>query len=267
MLPLEIAAQQKFLNGYQFRILVVSALRANGIPAQFSRIPDTIEVLLEGVWQYYNVTTNSIFDPSQGTEEESVTRILKITDQEGTLLQLAPEQMNLSIVSGQQLYPVNREISYKGNGLYEASIPASGIFLQIGYRVSDSRTIYKLCWLEPGKEAYPIVLPQYPKSWQEADPATLELLEGVDITGYDIIVLGNYAREGSIRILDKLETANVLFLDYDIVRSTSTHRTAPAWQELVQQDDSNARRTITLIRSGDSWQAYEGFWEKLPSED
>ncbi|MEF3695202.1 MAG: transglutaminase-like domain-containing protein [Candidatus Cloacimonadota bacterium] len=269
LLPLHIAAQQRYLNGYQFRILVVSALKANGIPAQFSRIPDTIEVLLDSEWQYYNVTTNCIFDPSQSTEEESVTRILKITDQEGSPLHLAPEQMNLSIVSGQQLYPVNREISYKGNGYYEAPIPTGGIFLQIGYRVSESRTIYKLSWLEPGEEAFAISLEQYPKAWVEADPATLALLEGVDTTGFDAIVLGHYAQENSIRIMNKiLESVDrVLFLDYGSVPDAGVHRTAPAWQELVQQDDSNAQRTITLIRSEDGWQAYEGFWERLPSED
>ncbi len=267
LLPLHIAFEQKFLNSYQFRILAVSALRANGIPAQFSRIPDTIEVLLDGTWQYYNVSTNRVFDPSQDSEQESVSRNIRISDRSGNPLRLTPEQMNLSIVSGQQLYPVNREISYKGNGLYEASIPTGGIYLQIGYRVSDSRTIYKLNWLAPGEEDFRITLEQYPVTWQDADPATLALLEGIDTTGFDTIVLGYSGHENTIRTMEKLNDHQVLLLDCSSsIVTTASHRISPAWRELAQEDYSNTRRTITLIRSGNTWKAYEGFWDTLPEE-
>lgn len=267
LLPLHIAFEQKFLNSYQFRILAVSALRANGIPAQFSRIPDTIEVLLDGAWQYYNVSTNRVFDPSQDSEQESVSRTIRISDRSGNPLRLTPEQMNLSIVSGQQLYPVNREISYKGNGLYEASIPTGGIYLQIGYRVSDSRTIYKLNWLAPGEEDFRITLEQYPVTWQDADPATLALLEGIDTTGFDTIVLGYSGHENTIRTMEKLNDRQVLLLDCSSsIVTTASHRISPAWRELAQEDYSNTRRTITLIRSGNTWKAYEGFWDTLPEE-
>lgn len=267
LIPLDIAVKQDYLSGYQFRILAVSALRANGIPAQFSRIPDAIEVLLDDEWQYYNVKTNSIYDPSQDTQEESITKRIWIGDAEGLPLQLSPDQMKLSIVSGQQLYPVNRELNYLGNGFYEASVPPAGIYLQIGYRVSDSRTIYALGWLRPTEETTSFSLEQYPRSWLPAEDATLALLEGVDTQGFDTILLGHETQENSIRILEKLGNRRVLFLDYsEYIQATETHRIAPAWRDLVKADYWNSQRTITLIRDGETWQSYEGFWERVPQE-
>ncbi len=267
LIPLDIAVVQDYLSNYQFRMLAVSALRANGIPAQFSRIPDAIEVLLDDEWVYYNVNTNSIFDPSQSTQEESVTKKIWIGDADGLPLQLSSEQMKLSIVSGQQLYPVNRELNYIGNGFYEASIPATGIYLQIGYRVSDSRTVYVLGWLRPTEDTTSFSLEQYPRSWLPAETATLALLEGVDTQGFDTIVLGHETQENSIRILEKLGQRRVLFLDYsEYIRETQTHKIAPAWRDLVKSDYWNSMRTITLIRDGEGWQSYEGFWERVPQE-
>lgn len=269
LIPLHIAYRQNYLSSYQFRIMAVSAMRANGIPAQFSRIPDLIMILVDGDWQYYNVASNAFQDPSNEQETDKTSLVLTLVDEKGFPLHLTDQQIQYSIVSSDQLYSLGQSPEYLGEGKYLLEVPAEGIYLQIGYRKSDTFTGYLLRHFVPNMPESELrqTLHLYPRAWEEAEESILALLEGIDSTGYDVILIGNYNHENSLRVVDKLHglDRDFLWLGYDASNSTGEdYIVAPAWQSKVLADRSQALRTITLYRDDDGWQAYEGPWEKLP---
>jgi len=63
--PLHIAIEHKYLTPVQYRIMAVYILRANGFPAEFSRIPNLVAVFIDGDWQYVNIVKLSWEDRSK----------------------------------------------------------------------------------------------------------------------------------------------------------------------------------------------------------
>jgi hypothetical protein len=80
-------------------------------------------------------------------------------------------------------------------------------------------------------------------------------------------LIGNYDQENSRRLADKLISLkkDFVWLGY------STSETAPQnyilsnkWNSMVRENTHNAMRSITLIKIGETWQMYDGLWDKLP---
>lgn len=270
LLPLHVAYDRKNLTNLQFRIITVSALRANGIPAELARIPDMISVLIDSDWQYYNVIKNQVGELSANSDTETGKLSLRLSDSAGQPLHISDDKISIAVLRGGMLYPMNVNLSYNGDGTYQIDLPKQELYLQVGYRVSDSKTGYLLRRIDATHSPEPLALTldQYPRSWEPATEDILALLEGVDTTGKDVILIGNYDQENSLRLADKLREAkrNFLCLGYlsGSVNGTD-YRVAPAWQTLQKTNPDTSMRTITLVRASDgTWQSYEGMWEKLP---
>ena len=270
LLPLHVSYDRKYLTNLQFRILCVSALRANGIPADLARIPDLISVLIDGDWQYYNVIKNKTADLSSNSETETNTLTLNLTDSADNPLHIPSEQISFSVLRSGMLYQMNVEIEYSGNGIYTAKLPRQDIYLQVGYRISDSKTGFYLRHIpaDQPESSLSLTLFSYPRNWEPATQDIVSILDGVETSGKDIILIGNYDQENSMRMADKLRNANKNFLMLGYLPSPvpdQDYRVAPAWKAMQTANSRTASRTITLIRSANGeWQYYEGMWDKLP---
>lgn len=271
LLRMDLAIKQKHLQSYQFKVLAVSALRANGIPSEYTRVPDVINVWLEGSWQYYNVVKNALEDKSDIGPLQTRSLSLKLQDQFNAPLKVPLDKIALSIYRNGQLYPINQSFEYLGDGSYQGEFPMLDYYLQIGYRIDENNTGYQIIPIRMTQEDplhLHLELPDYPQAWNELEPQLKPLVEEQEGSGFRIIVVGNYSQENSIRIMDKLKELgkDALLLGYDDAqRLAFPYAVSRFWRDRVSHNRGQALRTLTLIRGEDgSWQMYEGLWDKLP---
>lgn len=270
LLRLDVAVRQKYLSPVQYRILACSALRANGFPAEFSRIPDLVSVYIEDSWQYVNVKQLEWEDMTRDSETKTFKLVLRLTDENKLPLRLGEEQMSLCRYLEGTFYPLNDRFEYLGSGIYEGNFPASECYLQLGYRPNDSKTNFQLLpvWPETGDSlSYDLILHDYPRSWKAADMDILVLLDENTLNERSLILIGSMDQENSRRIAEKLQSLekDFLWLGYSTGKDApQNYAVNPGWQKMVQEKTQNALRSITLIKKEGQWQMFEGLWDKLP---
>jgi hypothetical protein len=273
LIPLDIGLFTKNLTGYQYKILACAYLRANLIPANYTRIPNVVAVYTDGSWKYFDLSKNDYFE-TEKRDDEAVNKVtFSLTDEQDLPVSLKPEQIQVCFIRDGQFFSVSGQTEYKGNGVFEASVPEKGrYYAQIGYRSSDSLTVYMLKPLsKDGKTVtdLDVKITQYHRKWQPAEAFFQNIASQVEQIGYDCFVLGNYSQENSIRISNKLKSEGKRFLlvGYETGKPEGIeYATLPEFLEMIREVPSLQNRTITLIKNAGegSWQMYEGLWDKLP---
>ncbi len=272
LLSLDAALKQKYLTGYQYKILCVSALRANGIPADYTRIPDVINIFLDGKWQYYDVVRNDLM---QASEKESAKRniILYLADEFGETLRPTDEQINMTMLRGGLFFPLNQKFTYREDGAFHGEFDGENLYLQIGYRSSDSMTglqIIPIAADAPDPQNLHLTLRHYPRRWKEAEDWIQPLLRELENYQVSIFVIGNYNTENCVRLAQRLQEMDMTFLwlghePYDM--KLIHYLVSATWQGMISEQPGLAYATLTLIRDTDGkWQIYQGIWENLPQE-
>jgi len=268
--PLHIAIEHKYLTPVQYRIMAVYILRANGFPAEFSRIPNLVAVFIDGDWQYVNIVKLSWEDRSKDDKASTFHCTLQINDTDNNPIKVEEEQLTLCRYENGMFYPLNVNFDYLGSGKYTGIFPVYETWLQFGYRVSDSKTKFYYQQIKPNIDDVihlEIIAEEYPRKWEAADSELIALLDDIQNSENKIILIGNYDQENSRRLADKLISLkkDFVWLGY------STSETAPhnyilsnKWNSMVRENTHNAMRSITLIKIGETWQMYDGLWDKLP---
>ncbi|MDD3535938.1 MAG: transglutaminase-like domain-containing protein [Candidatus Cloacimonetes bacterium] len=265
LLCFDIAYKSKYLTNYQFRILAIAALRANGIAAEYTRVPDKILVYMDEDWQYYDVLRRGFEQESPELPGKNI--CLRILDDEGAPLKLPPEQLHLSRYLKGAFYDLNNRFEYKGDGKYQSTLRDKDAYLFFGYRISQSETAVQLLPLADWDGISEITLNalRYPKSWQEADGELLALFDADTLDTAELILLGNYDQENSLRIRDRIGKRPHLFFGYAKSPSgVAGYTVLDSWSQMVKENSANKHRSLTFRKKDGKWLYYEGFWEKLP---
>lgn len=269
LLRLDIAHKQKHLSSYQYRILACSYLRANGIPAEYSRIPDLITVFVDGDWEYYN-PAKLTWEERNAETGQTMHIDLHIEDENGIPIQAGSEELNLCRFVDGLFYPLNHRFEYLGKGLHRGVFTREDSYLQFGYRSSDSSTGFHLLPVNPGSLdtlSLNIVAKNYPRTWKAADEEILAMLGKEILEQHNTILIGNYDQENSRRLAEKLAEAKQPFLwagYQDSPQAPENYMVHPVWQQWVAENTHNAMRSITLMNIEGEWQMFEGLWNKLP---
>lgn len=273
LLPMDVALAQKYLLGYQFKILACNYLRANQIPANYTRIPYVVSVYTDSTWKYFDLNKNDFYEREKGVEEKLRSITFSFTDELNQPIALSSEQVQICFLKDGQFFPTNEQPDYKGNGVFETKIPVKGMFYaQIGYRNSDSLTVYNLKPLTIDSkpvEKITMQLNYFHRKWLPAEDFLKPVLTELENQDYSYAILGNYTRENTIRMAAKLSEAGKTFV---VVGSESgradgfEYQVYPSYLNLTQEVPSLQNRTITLVRNeqNNSWQMYEGLWDNLP---
>lgn len=270
LLPMNIAASRKYLSPIQFRMLAVNVARANHIPAQFTRIPNVISVLINDDWRYYDIVKGEYWTGTAPSDALQGSVDINITDALGLPLTVSTEQLTLNRWQDGMFYTLNYSPESIGSGRYHFTVPAGEYYLQLGYRVSDSRTGFHLRHLqvdEGGSISITLSAPEYPRAWDLIDPLIAALLDDVQTELPDIVLIGNHDQENSRRVAEKILGQNREFVWFgfdEAVDPPANYFVLPAWRDMVTADQRHAVRTLTLIRKDSGWQSFEGLWEKLP---
>lgn len=267
LLRTDIAARQRCLTSYQYRILAISVLKANGIPAEFTRLPDNILVYLEDDWHYYNLKEDA-FTQEQEQAKASTLCQIAINDEDGIPLPATSQQLSLCQYVDGIFYTLNSSFEELSRGRFRVQVPANDLYLQFGYRVSDSQTAFKLYPLSQKADSLKIVATSYPLSWKQASEEILALIEPALLEEEELILLGNYDQENSLRVLQKIQDAqrDYVFIGFEEKGKSkiTNYRVDPQWQSYVLQNELNSVLSITLAKTKDGWQMYEGIWERMP---
>ncbi|MDD2229903.1 MAG: transglutaminase-like domain-containing protein [Candidatus Cloacimonetes bacterium] len=269
LLTFDIAYAQKYLTSVQYRILACSVLRANGLPTEFSRIPDLISVYVNDDWQYLNVRKLAWDDRSEDTEPQTYTLSLQINDENGVPIKVSEEQLNLCRYVDGMFYPLNNRFEYIGEGLHRGVFPVADAYLQFGFRASDSLTRFYYSPLNAtANDSLYIKLSAtaYPRKWGAAEEDILSLFDETTLNRESIILLGSYDQENCVRLADKLKETEKSFLwvGYYEAKGVANYVVNPAWQQMVRENNRNSLRSITLIKKDGKWEMFEGLWDKLP---
>jgi hypothetical protein len=188
-------------------------------------------------------------------------------DKEGLPIQIGEEQLSLTRLVNGQFYSLNNRFEYLGNGKYQSMINDADLYLQFGYRVSDSQTALQIVPVKDLdlSQSLRIIARQYPRTWQEADESILSLFDDEILAQASLILLGNYDQENSLRILERIKDQPYHFFGYASSPAQLPHYAVlPAWQNMIAENTANQHRSITLQKVNGKWLYYEGFWEKLP---
>ncbi len=270
LIPLDIAVGRKHLNSYQYRTLAVSLARANRVPAVFSRQPERIYVAhAADEWGYYDLDECA---PEADAEDSAAFSELKVlaSDSSGVPVSGIGASVVLCRFQDGVFYWLDQSFKEAQTGIYSIRVPRGEYYLNLGYRVSNSRTAFQLKYLnlsQREKTDLEFTLPDFPRRW---DPITEEiegLIAGVDTTGVGIILIGNHDQENSVRLVAKLRELGENFLWLGFEEPTvalDNYLVLPAWRQMVGTDERNRLRAITLLRRNDTWQVHEGLWERLP---
>ncbi|MFO7660336.1 MAG: transglutaminase domain-containing protein, partial [Candidatus Cloacimonadaceae bacterium] len=197
LIPLDIALYQKDLTSYQYKILACAYFRANRIPANYTRIPNVIAVYVNGGWHYFDLSKNDFYEMEKGGAEETRQVVFKLSDSQGQPVHLKPEQIHICFLKDGQFYAANEQTEYKGSGLFEAKVPAQGVFYaQIGYRSGDSLTVY---YLKPlSADGVPVnridlTLEHYAQKWLAAEDIYSFIITELEARSRSLAVLGDYS--------------------------------------------------------------------------
>lgn len=265
---MDVMAAQKFLSDVQFRLLAIYILRANGIPADFTRMPNSILVYLDEDWHYYNLKERD-FSYQTGNKADSKNLLINLSDENGIPISSATSHFAPTRYVDGVFYNINADLKDLGAGKYRLALPAQDLHLFFGYRVSDSQTALQMFPLTAEMDSLGIIAKNYPREWENADAELLTTLEGAISEEVRVVILGNHDQENSLRVAQKLKDQN---MDFRLLGHTqpsssrpSEYMFSPAWQVLVQNNPSLALRTITLYRAKDGWKMYQGLWDRLPN--
>lgn len=271
LLPLDVASRRELLSPVQYRTLAVNLARANGIPAEFSRQPNLVWVQYDnGQWGYFDLKKCAPeADPADAKAFSRLT--VRALDDYGVPLSGRQDNLMLCRYSDGSFYWLDQGFSPAGDGLYSISVPNGEYYLQLGYRVSESKTAFQMRHLEfTGADSLylELALPEFPRNWEPASEELLSLLDDVEAGGIECVLIGSHDQENSLRIAEKLHAEGIPFLwlgyERDVLFPPQNYAYAPAWSRMVSQNESNRLRTYTLLRRDGRWQSYEGLWSSLP---
>lgn len=270
LLPVSVAALQKHLTPIQKRIMAVNVARANGIPADFTRLPNVISVMLDGDWAYYDIQKGQLWKGGNDGETSESGLWVQTVDEDGFALDIDPSQLVLTRWEDGMFYSLNYRFTPQGKGQYMARIPQGSYYLQMGYRVSDTFTGFLMDSVKTGDRdslSVTLIASSYPRTWKALEPEIATLLEPVLREGYELILLGSHDHENSLRLAEKIRAAgkDFLWLGHSPADAPpANYRVLDTWSELVKTDQRNAVRVITVIKKDGLWQMHEGLWDKLP---
>lgn len=264
---LDVLASRKHLSDVQYRMLAIYILRANGIPADFTRLPNNILVYLDHDWHYYNLKEGLVSNTGT-TDDKKGDIVIHVADGYGIPITDATAHFGATKYVDGAFYSLNTRIEELGGGSYRIDLAEDDIKLFFGYRISDSRTSLRMLPLASIQDSLVIVAQDYPRAWQPASEDLLRIIESEISEENELVILGNHDQENSLRLAQKLQDLNrkVVFLGYQNQgsRKIPGYVFSPAWQSLVREDPAMGHIPVTLYKDTDGWKMYQGIWEKLP---
>ncbi len=295
LLPYDKTMDLISLTNYQYKMLACSVLRANHIPASYTRIPDMIIIYLDNSWRYYDLKDKS-FQRSEpdGEGKDLFPVVIKAVDEYGYPIKLSKNQYNLTFLQDGVFYPYERQPEYETDSALTIDLEPGTYQIQIGYRLGNEKTRIYLESIdttpalraseflkdgqEPGRDYLELIiqLEEYPRQWEKLTEELTGLLTMLRLMSREnddplLIILGDYDNEPVRRLSDRIRRD---FPENDFTwlgtksspEHISTYRVSNEYIKWLGDNQQMQNRVITLYFSSEekNWYYYEGIWERLP---
>ena len=276
LLSLDKMLEAEFLQDFQFKTLSCYVLKANHIPAQYTRIPSMIMVMADSVWQNYNVKENNFVKPQEEKVKSLAFIEFKLVDKDFLPVTLNPDNISVTIFQDGRFYHNDRQLDYdKENSILSGELEKGDYYVQLGIRENSETTKVKLIALHIDKQVEikeTLIFKDFKRDWEKADKkytAFLDSLRTEDDVDY-VILLGDYDDEPVQRLAtktrSKLDGQKFIWIGKNEPPQTvPDYTTSDEYEKFIENNPELKHRLITFYYDSENekWMMFEGNWDLL----
>jgi len=275
ILSLDKMLQAEYLQNFHFKTLSCYALRANLIPAQYTRIPSVIMVKSDSVWQNYDVVKNDFVKPKDKESGKLIRIEFTLTDETGDPVTMNSDNISVTIFQEGRFYYNDRQLDYdKEFSKLTGELDKGEYQVQFCIRESGQITKTKLIALdlnEQEKIEQKLVFRDFKRNWKNANKKYHEFLSSFTNKDSDwIVLLGNYDLEPPQRLAtktrEKIEDQQFIWIgDKEPLNPVENYANSKKYNEFLDENPELKNRLITFYydNENDKWKMFEGNWDLL----
>jgi hypothetical protein len=275
ILSLDKMQKAEYLQNFHFKTLSCYALRANLIPAQYTRIPSVIMVKADSVWQNYDVVKNDFVKPQDKESGKLIPAKFTLKDEKGDPVTMNSDNISVTIFQDGRFYYNDRQLEYdKEFSTLTGDLDKGKYQVQFCIRESGEITKTKLVALdldEQKKVEQTLVFKDFKRNWKNADKKYHDFIsEFTDKESDWVVLLGNYDLEPPQRLATKarakIEEQNFVWIgEKKPINSISNYIASEKHNEFLQENPELKNRLITFYydKENDKWKVFEGNWDLL----
>jgi len=275
ILSLDKMLRAEYLHDFHFKTLSCYALRANLIPAQYTRIPSVIMVKADSVWQNYDVEKNDFVKPQDEEHGRLIPIDFTLVDNAGDPVTMNPDNISVTLFQEGRFYSNDRQLDYnKELSKLTGKLDKGEYQVQFCIRESGQITKTKLIALnlnEQKKIEQTLVFKDFKRNWKNADKNYHEFLSSFTDKDSDwIVLLGNYDLEPPQRLAtktrEKIEDQQFIWLgDKKPINPVSNYKDSEKYVKFLDENPELKNRLITFYydKDKDKWKIFEGNWDLL----
>jgi len=279
LLPLDRLQEGKYFRDLHFKTLSCYVLKANNIPASYSRIPSTILVKVDSVWKNYNVIDNEYYSPQVKKieiEPKLIDVELMLVDKAGLPVPINSDNIATTFFKHGRFYPNDRQLSYdKELNTISGELEQGNYQVQIGVRESGEVTKVKLVSLKLDEQLeYKQILTfnDFKREWKNVDKKYLEFINNFkgDTQKSCIVLLGDYDNEPVQRLATKTrqKLSNEKFIwvgENSPLSAMENYVVSAGYKEFLDENPELKHRLITFYYDFEKseWKMFEGNWDLL----
>jgi len=273
ILSLDRMLQAEYLQNFHFKTLSCYALRANLIPAQYSRIPSVIMVKTDSVWQNYDVEKNEFVKPQDKKNTKLIPIDFTLVDEAGDPVTMNSDNISVTIFQEGRFYSNDRQLEYdKELSKLSGELDKGEYQVQFCIRESGEVTKTKIVALDLKEQEQinqTIVFKDFKRNWKNADKKYLEFISGFADKKSDwIVLLGNYDHEPPQRLAtktrDKIEDQRFIWIgEKEPINPIVNYNSSEKYNEFLKENPELKNRLITFYydQENDKWKIFEGNWD------
>ena len=276
LLSLDKMLEAEFLQDFQFKTLSCYILRANLIPAQYTRIPSTIMVMADSVWQNYDVVENKFVKPQDKKAGSLIKIEFELIDEKGFPVTLNPDNISTTIFQNGRFYNNDRQLDYdKEKSILSGELEKGDYQIQFGIRENGEITKVKLISLHLDEQTEikeTLIFKDFKRNWKNADKKYLDFISSfIEEKDKDwIVLLGDYDNEPvqrlATKVHHKMEDQKFVWIGKnESSQVISDYIISDKYEDFLEDNPELKHRLITFYFDAgkDKWKMFEGIWDLL----
>ncbi|MCK5050259.1 MAG: transglutaminase domain-containing protein [Candidatus Cloacimonetes bacterium] len=275
ILSLDKMLQAEYLQDFHFKTLSCYALRANLIPAEYTRIPSVIMVKADSVWQNYDVEKNDFVKPQDKEHGRLIPIEFTLVDEAGDPITMNSDNISVTIFQEGRFYYNDRQLDYdKEFSTLTGELDKGDYQVQFCIRESGEISKTKIVALnldEQEEIVQTLIFKDFKRNWKNADKKYYEFIsEFTDKETDWVVLLGNYDHEPPQRLAtktrDKMVDQKFVWIgDKKSINHVSNYTDSTKYNEFLDENPELKNRLITFYydKEKDKWKIFEGNWDLL----
>ncbi len=275
ILSLDKMLQAEYLQDLHFKTLSCYALRANLIPAEYTRIPSVIMVKADSVWQNYDVEKNDFVKPQDKEHGRLIPIEFTLVDEAGDPITMNSDNISVTIFQEGRFYYNDRQLEYdKEFSMLTGELDKGEYQVQFCIRESGEISKTKIVALdlnEQDKIEQTLVFKDFKRNWKNADKKYHEFISTFTDKERDwVVLLGNYDHEPPQRLATKtreeIEGQQFIWIgDKEPLNPVENYMNSEKYNMFLDDNPELKNRLITFYydKEKDKWKIFEGNWDLL----